>query len=338
MNDRRTPYKTYRQVMTTARDAQALNRWKIILIRGDSDFLLTQTWQELRGIWEAAQWKVERIEGAQLNAERFLQATAARSLFDDMTLTIIQDAQQTTDILAHLQSVKSIKEIQNPIVFIWRAKDVGSKISKELDRLGILSIPCDEPAAWEVKDFLLEKNRHFQLNLTTDAIDLILEVVGTDLFKLNNEMKRLSQSLGGQAGSKNATAIRPYLDFLREDHAFKLDQLLCAGAFNKAHLLLHDLLQRGESPLAVLAILAMHCRKALQIQTGLKEGSQTIEIARQVRLPPSVVQNYIAYVQKRTTATFQRCLSLCHEADLRLKSRGEGKELWLNQILFELMS
>lgn len=338
MNDRKSPFKSYRQAMSTALDAQALTRWKIILIRGDSDFLLTQTRQQLRKTWEASGWQVERIEGTQLNAEIFLQAIAARSLFTSQSLTLVNDAHLASELLIHLQSIKTPKELQHPIAFVWKGKDLGAKILKELERLGHLLIPCDEPAPWEIKDFVQERNKHYQLGLSYDAMELVIEALGHDLFKIDNELNRLSLALSDHSGPKNAQSIEALLGYLREDHVFKLDQLLCSGAYGRAFLLLKDLLQRGEHALALLAIIAMHCRKALMVQAGLKNGLTQGDLARQLRLPPNVVTSYIAYAQKRKPSTFQKALNLCHEADLRLKSRGLGDELWLSQIFFELMT
>ncbi len=336
MNDRKAPYKSYKQAMSTALDQASLRRWKLISIRGDSDFLLSQTRRTLRRLWEQAGWVIERLDGPQLSAERFFQAIAARSLFDPQTLTIVLDAQQCPELLLHLQSIRESRDLQNPLVLIWTGKDWSAKLQKEAERIGMLQIPCDEPAPWEYRDFVQDRIRHYQLALTTEATALFLDAVGQDLFKLDNELNRLSLSLHGQQGPVTPAILKPLLGFLREDHVFKLDQLLCSEAFGKAMLLLKDLLDRGEKPLALLAILALHCRKALQIQTGLRSGQNVQDMARGLRLPPTVVQGYTSYVQRRSPSLFLRALELCHEADRRLKSRSHGDELWLTQILWEL--
>ncbi len=336
MNDRSSPYQSYRHSMSTAIDPGAITRWRLFLIKGDSDYLLGATRRILKEVYEKAGWKLERSEGSSFTAERFYQAISARSLFDPKTITLLNDAQSTQDLLSCLQAIKDPKDIQNPMFILWRGKDPSPKLLKEIERLGTLRIPCDEPAPWEFKDFLGDLNRRYKLSLSTDAIDLVLEAVGNDLFKLDNEMRRLALSLGESSGPRNAAALRPHLGFLREDHVFKIDQWLCVGATSKALLLMKDLTDRGEKPLALLAILAMHCRKALQVQSGLKAGANAQDLARQMRLAPRLVQTYIPYVQKRSMEQFQRALQLCHEADRRLKSRREGEELWLSQILFEL--
>lgn len=336
MNDRRFPYKSYRQAMSTASDPNALNRWRLMILVGESDYLLSSTKNLLKEVWEKAAWQVERLEGVKLNSDRFNQAVGSRSLFDPRSVTVLVDAHQSGDLLACLEALKGTKDFQNPMLLLWRGKDLSAKILKEVQRLGALIVPCNEPAPWELKDFVVDLCNRYKVSLTVDAIELLLDAVGGDLFKIDNELKRLSLTLGECPGSVNAQTLRGHLGFLREDHVFKLDQWLCSGASTKALLLLKDLMDRGEKPLGILSILAMHCRKALQVQSGLKSGVNAQELARQLRLPPTVVQAYVPYVQKRSPLQFQKALRLCHEADRRLKSRSEGEELWLSQIVFAL--
>ncbi len=333
---KKSPYKTHRQGLSTVLDAAFFQKNKFLILRGESDFLLTETLRGLRSIYEAKSWAVERWDAAQMNAERFLQASSAASLFDPATLTFINQAQAKSDLMSHLQGVRQAKDIQNPICLLWRASDIPAKAMKECERLGAYILVCDEPAPWEFRDFVQDRALHYGLALQGDASDLLLEAVGSDLFKLDNELNRISLCLEGHSGAIGAAALRPFLGFLREDHIFKLDQFLCQESYGKALLLLKDLLDRGEKALGLLAILAMHCRKALQIQAGVRAGQNPAELSRAMRLPPTVVQSYLGYVQRRGSQGFLKAIRLCHEADRRLKSRGEGEEIWLNQIVWEL--
>jgi len=337
---KKSPYKTYRHGLPTVLHADFFQKHKLVVLRGEADFLVTETARSLRIIYEAKSWAIERWDAPQVNPERFLQATAAASLFDPETLTFINQAQGKNDLVNQLATVRQAKDIQNPVCLLWRGGDIPAKMQKELDRLQAFVLSCDEPAPWEFRDFVVDRAQHYQMKLAGDAADLLLEAVGTDLFKLDNELNRVSLTLGvpGQMAIVTAEALRPLLGFLREDHIFKLDQFLCQEAYGRALLLLKDLLDRGEKALGLLAILAMHCRKALQIQAGVRTGQNPAEMAKTLRLPPSVIQSYMGYVQRRPPQGFAKALRLCHEADRRLKSRSEGEEIWLNQIIWELRS
>lgn len=333
---KKSPYKTYRQAFAQANKVNFFDQSKLLILRGEADFLVLSTIQKLRELCETKNWAIERWDAQQVNPERFLQAATASSMFDPATLTIINHAQGKGDILALLQSLRQARDLRNPICLLWHSNDLGVKMQKECDRLNGFVLACDPPAPWEYRDFVNDRAQHHGLNLQNEAADLVLDAIGSDLFRLDNEISRLSFCLPKLTTAVPASALRPLLGFLREDHIFKLDQLLCQEAYSKALLLLKDLLDRGEKELALLAILAMHCRKALQIQAGQKQGMNIAELAKSLRLPPTVVQSYIGYVQRRGVQGFMQALRLCHEADRRLKSRGFGEELYLDQIIWEL--
>lgn len=328
----RSSYKSYQQAFAAVRELKR----PLFVLKGDSSFLLMISQRLLVEAWSRDGWECDRTEGAQLNAERFLQATAAKSLFDPKTLTLVGNAFQSPDLLDCLKGIAAPKELRNPIGLV-HSGDIPAKFQKELDRLGAAVLPCDEPFSSEFKDFAGDRCQYHGVKLQADAMQLLLDAVGLDMAKIENELLRISLCIPQSGAALSAADLRPHLAFVREDHAFLVDQYLCQEAFGKALLLLKDLLDRGESALAVLAILAMHCRKALQIQSGMRNGSSPADLSRDLRLPRPVVQSYLPYIKKRPAALFVRALNLCHEADRRLKSRGRGEELYLDQIVWELM-
>jgi DNA polymerase III delta subunit len=334
--DKKNPYKSYKQVMSTASDTAAPNRWKLFFIKGNSDFLVSFTAKFLKDIWQKTNWNIQRLEGSEVNHEAFFQAGCATSLFEPKLATFIHNAHQITDIISILASVKNGTEIQNPIVFVWKGKDPSAKIQKELNRIGPLLISCDEPSPWELKEFIQDRCKYHSLKLNRDAQDLLLESTGNSLFKIENEIERISLTFHAFTSVITRDELAPHLDFLRDDHVFKIDQLLCQEAYEKVLLLIQDLTEKGESPLGLLAVISMHCRKALSIQSALRQGLSQAEISREIKLPSSVVQAYVSYVQKRREISFKNALKLCHEADRKFKSRSLDEALQLSMIVLEL--
>ncbi len=329
-------YKAYQSQLQKALDPTHPHQHPLIVLKGSSDFILNLTSIALKAHWQANGWDTERIDGASFNGERFLQATSTRSMFEPQQLTIVTQAFASPDLFDCLKQLESTKSIM-PALCLIQGGEVPAKFQKELSRLGSFILSCDEPAPWEARDFLLDRCRVHRLQLSAEATTDFLDSTGADLIKIENELRKLALILADSKGPISVEALRPHLDFLREDHAFKIDQLLCQEAYPQALLLLKGLLDRGESGLAVLAILAMHCRKAIQIQAGLKSGQSPADLSRELRLPSTVVQNYLPYIRKRSAVVFQRALNLCHEADRRLKSVRYGEQIWLDRIVWELM-
>ncbi|MES2745226.1 MAG: DNA polymerase III subunit delta [Bdellovibrionota bacterium] len=327
-------YKAYQTQYQKALDPKHPEKSPLMVIKGSSDFMLNLTLNSLKSLWQSQGWSVERIEGHSFTGERFLQATSTRSMFEPQQITLVGQAFASSDLADNLKSLDSVRSIQPALVLV-SSGEVPVRFAKELTRLAAFTLSCDEPAPWEIKDFLLDRSRAHKLELNPEAQSLFLEAIGSDLAKVENELRKLS--LIFPDGKITAAAIKEHVDFLREDTAFKLDQFLCQEAYPQAMLLVKGLLDRGESSLGVLAILSMHCRKSLQIQAGLKAGQSPADISRELRLPTQVVQQYMPYLRKKNGAVFQRALNLCHDADRKLKSIRHGEETWLQRIVWELM-
>lgn len=329
-------YKAYQTQFQKALDPKHTEKTPLMVIKGTSDFMLNLSFNTLKSMWRAHDWSVERSDGASFTAERFLQATSTRSMFEPKQITVVQQPFASNDLFDCLKALDTVRSIQ-PSLVLLNSGEIPARFAKELTRLAAFTVSCDEPAPWETKDFLLDRTKAHRLDLAPDAQNLFLDATGADLSKLENEIRKLA--LIFPEGEKlSAAKISPFVDFLREDNTFKVDQLLCQEAYSQAMLLLKDLLERGESSLGVLAILSMHCRKALQIQAGMKSGQTPADLSRELRLPTSVVQHYLPYIRKKSAAVFQRTLNLCHDADRKLKSIRHGEEVWLQRIVWELMA
>ncbi|RZA20987.1 MAG: DNA polymerase III subunit delta [Proteobacteria bacterium] len=328
-------YKAYQTQYQKALDPKHPEKSPLMVIKGSSDFMLNLTLNALKSLWQSQGWSVERIEGVSFTGEKFLQATSTRSMFEPQQITLVGQAFASNDLADNLKSLDSARSIQPALVLI-SSGEIPARFAKELTRLAAFTLSCDEPAPWEVKDFLLDRSRAHKLELNSEAQSLFLEAIGSDLAKVENELRKLALIFPDE--KITGAAIKEHVDFLREDTAFKLDQFLCQEAYPQAMLLVKGLLDRGESSLGVLAILSMHCRKSLQIQAGLKAGQSPADISRELRLPTQVVQQYMPYLRKKNIAVFQRALNLCHDADRKLKSIRHGEETWLQRIVWELMA
>lgn len=329
-------YKAYQSQFQKALDPKHIEKTPLFVIKGASDFMLNLSFNTLKSLWKSNDWSVERVEGASFTAERWLQATSTRSMFEPRQITVVQQAFASADLFDCLKALDSVRSLQ-PALVLLNSGEIPARFAKELTRLAAFTLSCDAPANYEVKDFIIDRVLAHRLKFAADAHALFIDANGADFAKLENEIRKLAL-IFPEGEELTAAKIRPYVDFLREDNTFKVDELLCKESYAQAMLLLKDLMDRGENSLGVLAILALHCRKALQIQAGIKLGQSPADLSRELRLPTFVIQQYMPYIRKKSSIVFQRALNLCHEADRKLKSVRHGEEVWLQKIVWELMS
>lgn len=308
----------------------------VILLHGPSDFLIGKTIKVLKEHWRG-QGELQILEAPELDEQKFASLAGQKSLFDPAGLFIIRRLEQAKNAAKWLKFASADNSGGSHFCFVQQGGVLAAGLKGEFARLKTLEIPCVEPWPNELAPLVQGMARKLSLNLQNEAVALILEAVGNDLVKIENELTRLSLIFAETPSDQtlDARTIAPLLGMLREDFVFELDNLLISRQYGKAHALLTALLHRGESALALLGILARHCRLALRLHDLQRNGRplNPRDISFELRLPLQVAKGYTQYVAKTTAKTFAASLVLCQEMDQKLKSSGINEELLLGQVL-----
>ncbi len=307
---------------------------KFALCFGPCDYLKVKTEEKFIKEYQGSCMRLpaEKVGSKELD-EMFFQD----SIFDPSLLYIIKNVEKKGDFSKNLAILKASTAIRNTILLHSNYKTVPKALQKEMDRLGGTMIPCYGPNAYELKRFIVALAKRFQLNLSDSASEFLSSSIGNDFFSLENEIRKLSLIFSeAQGATITADQIAPYTDYLKEENAFKLDQFIMQKELGHAQALLHDLLKRGQSPLALLGILSHHCRKSLQIHSLLMRHQGVNDIIKVVRMPMFILRSYVDYVKKSSHQKFKTALLECNEADIMLKTSKIDHDLVLSRILLTL--
>lgn len=260
-------------------------------------------------------------------ASDLVQRLLERCLFEPQTFHVVTGIEKKKDFNRSLSSIGSADQLSGPMLLVFSGESPQKDLIQELQRLNAGVIPCFDPAPFEYLDFIEDRWQGYASNhLERAAKELLIEQNGYDTRKLDNEMQKLAAIFYEGAGTIRASEIAAHLGLLREEHLFKLDQLLCSAQFPAAQLLVRDLLIRGESALALLGFLARHLRQALMVASGASSG-----------LPAFIAKNLRRY-QGSSQQKLLACLRRCHEIDMDLKGAGVGisEELALAGLVAEI--
>ena len=209
----------------------------------------------------------------------------------------------------------------------------GQGFWKEVTQYQLTPIPCVPPYDNEVPVAISLMSKLIGVPLDNSAATSLQNVLGGDLRLLHNEIRKLALIFPDPKKRLSAQDLAPHLEFLRQDHAFKINDLLLAKGNAQASILAGDLVKRGESPIAIVGILARHIRNALQVKQYRSSGVTPRDIASELRLPLRVVSRYTEYSKSISKAQLGRALAQCHEADICLKSSKRDPYIVLDQIV-----
>ena len=169
-----------------------------------------------------------------------------------------------------LENIKSLEEIKDIIIiYAESSPDQRTKFFKALQKYS----KCQEfdylqPAIlkkWVLVEF--EKNK---VKINLDALELLINFVGSDLWQMDNEVKKLSSyKVGGTIGKNDIELlVKPNTD----NDIFKTIEALASRDKKQALSLLHKHFNDGEAPLKLLAMIAYQFKTLLIIKELSAQG------------------------------------------------------------------
>lgn len=307
---------------------------QIMVLFGNSEFLVNDSIQTIQNLWSTTTNEPHNlIEAKSLNPHNFSELWEQSSLFASKSLNVIRRCQDNRSLHKLLKDIPEKKNIQNTHLFIFDSEKPNVHAKKELTRLGAFELNCVEPWPNEIPPLINQLAKRRKLKLSFDACNLLLDSVGSDLIKIENELNKFSMIFEKSDDELSADQIAPYLGMLRADHAFELDNLLTQSQWSKAHILLLDLLTRGESSIKILGLLTRHCRNAIKILGAQNRGMNPKDLGFKLRLPPMIISKYFQHLKGRSAIEFLDILDLCRDIDQKLKSSKISDKVMLASVV-----
>jgi len=309
-----------------------LGEHNIFIIYGKSPWLAQEAVQTIRHSARRCGFAISGLEPKELTESKLTDIFGQSSLFEASTLYIVNKADQAKLLLAKL-AISDITQLSNKLVLVLSADRIPASLAKLSAGHSVVEIPCFPPWPNEMAKAVASLAGIDGLNIDNSGIQVILETIGNDLQKIKNELTRISQhqESGGKALTRDQ--IAPFLGAMKEEDIYQLDKYLLEKKWHLATSLLFQLIERGEKPLSVLAMLANHCRNVLNVCDGISKGFTPLEIGNRTRLPTFIMKTYLQSARSVHVPAYAKALSTCHHADRTFKSSAIDEKLVLGQIV-----
>ncbi|SMC24885.1 DNA polymerase III, delta subunit [Desulfacinum hydrothermale DSM 13146] len=309
----------------------------VYLFKGAEPFLMDQAWQALvealgRSV-KTGRIKGERFSAKDVSAADVAERLRTLSVFTPLRVVLVRDVEAwTKDQREILHGYLRKPNPRSCLVLSVAPK----KAWKELERLvqahgavvDFKGLNERQIPSW-VRDRAASQGK--RISLTTAG--LLAAKVGTDLQALERELEKLSLYVGDRPeildGDVDAAVAHRH-----SDNIFKLMDYVGEKRPAEAFLCLRGLLQAGDAPLSILALLARQVRLAWQVKDGLERGQTVAQLAKTLRLPPFVVEKHARQAQRFSHQALGALHSALLHVDLRLKTTALDPEKALESLIY----
>ncbi len=171
-------------------------------------------------------------------------------------------------------------------------------------------------AVWVQKHFAANK-----ISADIDVCNALINYCGRDMFTLNNEVTKLSAYLLQNNRNKVAEEdIRNVSSITNEINTFDFTNAILDNQLERAFSIMSDMKLHKEKPELILGSIMKVYSDLYTVKIMLENGLMLNEISSKTKLHEYRAKIYIQRANALSRKGLEKALSLCHEADLKIKS------------------
>lgn len=205
--------------------------------------------------------------------------------------------------------------------------------AKEKERQAFVKLFA-KPKDSELPRWIEERVRSQNGSISREAASLLAVLIGDDLRLLEQEIEKLLLYADGK--QIRPEDVQTLVSRARETKVFDLVDCVGQRQTGKALLLLHRLLEEGEDPLSLLAMLARQIRILIQVKELQTKGLTAPQITERLGLHPYVVEKSLAQARNFTMAQLEAAHQHLVDTDWALKTGITGERLALELLVINL--
>jgi DNA polymerase-3 subunit delta len=237
-----------------------------------------------------------RFEGSDWTLDQLLSEFNTFSMFSSNRLIRVLEADRIKK--AEWERVGEAVKDPSPtitVLFVSQKKEIFKEASKVLAGVGV-AIECASPKPRELPALVTFFAKEEGKVLNPSDARALIERIGPDLLALKNQVSLLSLFVGEKSVIGVEDIQKLFAD-TAEKESFALTRALSDQDRTVAFTLLRKLLEQGEAPVRLLALLSRHFRLLQKSKLLLKRGEGPTGIASALRLPPFIVDQYLMQAQ-----------------------------------------
>jgi DNA polymerase-3 subunit delta len=310
----------------------------LYLISGDDTAKIDATRARLRARAEreggaAALEVFDGGSGGAPDHEAFLAAIPAMSLTQSRRYLLVDGVERWRD--RQLEAVAaSLRDIppELSIVLIARGK-VPGKLQRAAEEAGAEAHRFEAPKARQMPSLLVGEARRLGYSLEPAAARILVERMGPNPVRLQQEVERLAL-WAGEGGEVGAADLDAMIADTSETAVWSLSDAVVEQDPAKALRIAERLIWQGESVTGLVYGLASRLRKACAAASQLEQGVPPKQVESNLGMHPYAAKQLVARVRDTDAAALRRATESL--ADLEVWCRGGadyGDELALTLAL-----
>ncbi|MBU3681156.1 MAG: DNA polymerase III subunit delta [Flavobacterium sp.] len=276
------------------------------------------------------------LYGRDVTIEDIIGTAKRFPMMADRQVIIVKEAQDLSRTIEQIERYTENPVPTSVLVFCYKYKtiDKRKKFTKNIEKLGVL-FESKKLYENQVGDWINRVLKSKGYGIEPKATAMLVEFLGTDLSKINNELEKLQIVLPKQS-TITAIDIEDNIGFSKDFNVFELRKAIGERNQLKAYQIVHYFSENPkENPiLMVTALIFGYFQQLLQYH-GLKDKSSK-NVAAALKISPYFTKDYELAARNFPMKKVSVAIAKLREMDV--KSKGVGaNSLPLNDLYREML-
>ena len=281
------------------------------------------------------------IYGRDTSIDAIMSSANRYPMMAERQVIIVKEAQDLSRTIEKL-----VPYVENPqpttvLVLCYKYKkiDARKKLAKLIKKKGYVFFQSKKLYDNQIGDWIRKNLLAKGHKIDPKAVMMLVEFLGTDLSKINNELDKLSLII-----SKDKVIspedIETNIGISKDYNNFELRKAISNKQIVKANVIINYFKQNETAnPLVVTIALLNDLFTKILLLHGLQDKSQS-NVAIKLKVSPFFVREYFDAAKNYPMRKVAQIISLLHEADMKSKGVGAtimSKNSILKELLFKIM-
>jgi len=281
------------------------------------------------------------LYGRDVTVEDIVSNAKRYPMMAEKQVVLVKEAQDLSRTIDKLEAYVANPQPTTVLVICYKYKklDKRKKLYKAIDKVGVL-FESKKLYDNQVPDWIRRVLASKKYTISQKAAQMLVEFLGTDLGKINNELEKLQLVLpsGTEISPKH---IEDNIGISKDYNNFELRKAVGEREILKANRIINYFAQNPkDNPTVVTVSLLYNFFSQLLQYHALGDKSQ-FSVAKALKINPFFVKEYQAAGKNYPMRKVSQVVALLREADLKSKGVGASnlpQSDLLKELLFKIMN
>jgi DNA polymerase-3 subunit delta len=280
------------------------------------------------------------LYGRDVTVEEIIAQAKRYPMMAERQVVIVKEAQDLSRTIDKLLPYAENPQPTTVLVICYKYKtiDKRKRLSKVIGEKGVL-LESKKLYENQVGEWIISNLRDHGYDIEPKATQMLVEFLGTDLSKIDNELEKLSLIL--EKGTRiSARHIEENIGISKDFNNFELRRAIGEKQYVRANQIINYFAENPRTnPLVVTISLLHNFFTQLLLYHGLKDKGR-INVAKMLKINPYFVTEYQKAASNYPMRKVAQVISHLRDADLKSKGVGATNLAHadiLKQLLFKIM-